>query len=488
MMASRRLAGRIMAGYRQALERFLPPAIAADREARNRALMFLISHAVGPVLGNTVPFALYAFDPTPGFQIAILAVSISLFWLFPFLLRGGVPYGMLVMLSVVNLNFCILWSCYHYGGVASPTLPWVLVIPILSLFYIGGDRRLQPHLLAITAVSFVIFMLAYTLHPPAPTDMPEAARQGLGAISTVATLAYVATMAIYYARIFDAGVDLEVEIKRRQLIADELRRAVIAADRSGAAKSEFLARMSHEIRAPLNAIIGYGELLQEEADETGDGLLGADVGRILDAGHYLLRLVDMILDLSKLEAGRMKFDVQPNSLRSLLETAVTKCRSAAEANAVQVGFEVSAASDAVEVDGKRVVQVIAGMIENAVRHSAGGLVTLTVSEGIARGIRVFSVVVRDTGTGIAPSLLPSLFKTFSASCEASAGRYGGTGLSLTVFSRLCQEMGGSLTAESLPGEGATFTMTLPRFGLQDASPLRGKSSLGPHASLLTTAA
>ena len=121
-------------------------------------------------------------------------------------------------------------------------------------------------------------------------------------------------MAIYYARIFDAGIALETEVRRRRETTDELRQAVAKADRAGAAKAEFLARMSHELRTPLNAVIGYSQMLKEDATGEADAMMREDVERIHDAGQYLLRLVNMILDLSKLEAGRMKFDQRSHSL------------------------------------------------------------------------------------------------------------------------------------------------------------------------------
>ena len=110
--------------YLRLIEYFIPPAVRADREASNQARMFLISHSMGPILGNAVPLAVLLFNPTPRLDAVVLAFFITMFWVFPFLLRWGVRYEALVLTSVVNLNFCILWSCYFFGGVSSPTLPW----------------------------------------------------------------------------------------------------------------------------------------------------------------------------------------------------------------------------------------------------------------------------------------------------------------------------------------------------------------------------
>ena len=253
----------LAARYQRLIDYFVPKSMLHDREASNQARMFLISHTMGPVLGNSVPIALYFVDPTPGLNILVLALSITAFWIFPFLLRRGVNYDKLVIASVANLNFCIFWSCYFNDGVLSPTLPWVLIIPILSFFYIGGNTRLQASLMGIFAGSFALFLVLYYSTNPPSNDIPTIALIILGVVSTVAALCYVATMAIYYARIFDAGVELENEVRQRRRATDELRAAVVAADRISLHKAEFLARMSHELRTPLNAVIGYSRLIHE---------------------------------------------------------------------------------------------------------------------------------------------------------------------------------------------------------------------------------
>src|ERR1700754_1013273 len=134
---------RLGSRYLQLIEYFIPAHMRGDREAENQARMFLISHSLGPILGNAVPLAVLIFNATFRIDAIVLIVGITAFWVFPFLLKRGFNYERLVLTSVVDLNFCILWSCYFYGGVSSPTLPWLLIIPILSLFYMGGGRKVQ---------------------------------------------------------------------------------------------------------------------------------------------------------------------------------------------------------------------------------------------------------------------------------------------------------------------------------------------------------
>lgn len=452
---------RLSALWQETIEYFVPDEMARDRDLHNRARMFLISHLYGPLLGNTVPLALYIFDPTPGWDIPVLTASICLFWIFPFLLRWGWSYDRLVLLSVINLNFAILFSCYHNDGVASPTLTWVLIIPILSLFYVGGETQLQPRLLAITATSFITFFLAFHIHPPEPNDIPDAAMVGLGTVSNIATLCYIAMMAIYYARVFDAGVDLEIEVRRRRQMADELRQAIMTAHRVGSAKAEFLARMSHEIRTPLNAIIGYGEILKEEAEENKNDLLRKDINRILDAAQYLVRLINMILDLAKIDAGRMVFEIKQHDLRTIIGEAVAEQQDAIVANGNRVAVEVEPGLGSVEVDRHRLAQILGCVLENAARHTRDGMITVTaITQAPSTGF--FSVAVTDAGSGIDAEALASLFETFATTRSAADGRYGGTGLSLTVCSRLCRAMGGDIAVRSTPGKGSTFTISLPR--------------------------
>jgi signal transduction histidine kinase len=455
-----RLAGA-GAWYLRRVEYFIPPAMRADREASNQAKMFLISHSMGPILGNAVPLAVLVFNPTPRLDAVILAVAITMFWVFPFLLRWGVKYEVLVLTSVVNLNFCILWSCYFYGGVSSPTLPWLLTIPILSLFYIGGEKRLQPHLLAISAGSFAIFLAVYNAFPPPPIDMPPTATHGLGIVSTTAALCYVATMAIYYARIFDAGVELEKEVRRRRAIMDQLREAVAAADRDGSAKAEFLTRMSHELRNPLNAVIGYSQILREETAEDGQTVMLEDVDRIHEAGQYLLRLVNMILDLAKLEAGRMQFDLKAHPMGELVEQAIAAKGRIIELNGNAVVLDLDPALPEIQVDRVRFAQVLEAIVENAAQHTQQGTLTIRSRERAFGDATGFSIAVIDTGAGIDPVVLPTLFETFTASRDASNGRYGGTGLNLTVTHHLCKAMGGTIEVESTLGQGSCFTIVLP---------------------------
>ncbi|WP_439572142.1 sensor histidine kinase [Phreatobacter sp.] len=452
------LAGR----YQRLIDYFVPHSIRSDRAASNQARMFLISHTMGPILGNSVPIALYIFDPTPSWDILVLSASITAFWIFPFLLKRNYDYNSLVIVSVANLNFCIFWSCYFNGGVLSPTLPWVLLIPILSFFYIGGNASLQRPLMAIFAGSFLLFLLSfYGTNPPA-NDTPELALVALGTVSTVAALCYVATMAIYYARIFDAGVELENEVRRRRLATDQLRAAIVAADEAGIHKAEFLARMSHELRTPLNAVIGYSQILRDDALEANDLRMREDVERIHEAGQYLLRLINIILDLSKIEAGRMQFTVKPHVLADVLNDVVSKSLPAFVAGRNTLELEVDAAAATVETDGSRLAQILGAVLDNIPMHAPGCRAELRCRLLTTRSPDdAIELTIRDSGPGIDQGRLATLFESLADKRDAAASKYGGTGLSLTIMSRQAAAMGCSLAACNATGGGALFTLVIP---------------------------
>ncbi len=454
---------KIAAGYQRLIDYFVPDAIRDDREASNQARMFLISHTMGPILGNSIPLALLLIDPTPGLDIPVTILSVTAFWIFPFLLRRGWDYNGLVITSVLNLNFCIFWTCYFSGGVLSPMLPWVLLIPILSFFYIGGNARLQGTLMSIFAGAFALFLVLYYTTNPPPNDVPEVALVALGVVSTVAALCYVGTMAIYYARIFDAGVELENEVRRRRQATDKLRAAIVAADEAGVHKAEFLARMSHELRTPLNAVIGYSQLLKEDAVESEDRQMREDVDRIHDAGQYLMRLINIVLDLSKIEAGRMQFTVEDHNLLEILHEATSRVRQAMRDAGNTLELFVETSDSDISTDSQRLLQILGAVLDNIPLHAPGAHVEVHCrGADIAAPGDGYAISVRDDGNGIPPEQLPTLFESLVDQRDAGASKYGGTGLSLTITHKLARAMGCDITVESAPGEGTCFTIVIPR--------------------------
>jgi signal transduction histidine kinase len=467
---------------------FIPPELAAQRETRQQARMFLISHLCGPFLGNVVPGALYFLDPTPGYPVTVLGISITAFWIFPFLLRAFGHYNLMAFISVQNLIFCILWSCYWYGGVTSPTLPWVLSIPLLTFFYIGANPKLRMLALAQFAVNFVAFAAIYRFLPPSVDDTPIAGLQGLGIVSTLAASGYVSMMALYYARILASGAELEEEMRGHMATATELRRATAEAERAGVAKAEFVASMSHELRTPLNAVIGYSQMLLEDAADDPNDSSAEDLHKIHSAGQHLLHLVNEVLDLSKIEAGKMELAPEELAVGDFLASLAERHRAACAAKGLAFDLRIEGKAGEVRWDGQRVGQALDQVIGNAVKFTKTGSVTVAVSrQGAGSAARV-TVEVTDTGIGIPADMLPQLFESFTVAHDSSASKYGDTGLGLALSLALCRLMGGDIRAKSKVGAGSTFTVTLPVVAVEAVRPRRPRRSRATEDAALSSAA
>jgi signal transduction histidine kinase len=452
---------KILAALDRLVSYFIPPEVAADRDARNRAHVFLVSHILGPFIGNVVPIALYVLDPVPGYQVAVLAISITAFWIFPFLLRAGAPYNPLALVSIQNLIFCILWSCYFYGGVTSPTLPWVLVIPLLAFFYLGSSKSLRLIVMVMFTANLAIFSSFYLFGYPIKNDLPVAAMQGLGLVSTVAASLYVAMMALYYAKILASQTELESEMRQHMATASALRLATEEAERAGAAKAEFLAKMSHELRTPLNAVIGYSQILLEHAEDEGDSESIADLNKIHSAGQHLLKLVNEVLDLSKIEAGKMELDLEETNLAALLIEIVEAVRPAARKNGNEIFCTIAPNLGTALCDAGKFRNMAGQLLDNAVKFTHNGKVEVVAERQRDGSCDDLVIHVIDTGIGIAADQITNLFEKFTVADDSSTSKYGGTGLGLALSQKLCKLMGGEVFVESELGKGSRFTVRLP---------------------------
>jgi signal transduction histidine kinase len=230
-----------------------------------------------------------------------------------------------------------------------------------------------------------------------------------------------------------------------------------AAEDASTAKSQFMANMSHELRTPLNAVIGYSEILEEDlvADGRSDG--AADAARIRKAARHLLGLINEVLDLSKIEAGRMEVVSAPCNVLQVLADAVEQTRPLAEANGNRLSLAAPAALDPAFTDGGKLAQCLLNLLSNAAKFTANG--TIHVSLKVEGGAMTF--VVADSGCGIAPADAKRLFQPFTQVDESLTRRTGGTGLGLVITRRLAGLMGGDVTFESTPGVGSVFSLRLP---------------------------
>jgi signal transduction histidine kinase/CheY-like chemotaxis protein len=267
------------------------------------------------------------------------------------------------------------------------------------------------------------------------------------------------------ARVRAVNETLEHRVQERTLALGKANDALeLARDQALAAnraKSAFLAQMSHELRTPLNAIIGYSELLQEEAGAAGHAEYLPDLRKIVEAGRHLLTLINDVLDLSKLEAGKMELCLETFEVGPLVAGVVDTVRPLADKNGNALEVRCPEQAGLMRADPTRVRQVLFNLLSNACKFTSRGQVVLEVERRAAPDADGVTFRVRDTGRGIKPEELKRIFQPFEQGDAATTRQYGGTGLGLSISRRLCQMMGGEIDVESRWGEGSTFTVRLP---------------------------
>ncbi|MGO8918495.1 MAG: ATP-binding protein [Stellaceae bacterium] len=443
------------------LDRFIPPALRADRETYRRARIFLVSHFFGPFLGHTITIYLFWLDPHPGYGLGVLASAITVYWAFPFLLKCTGALTALALISVANLVFMILWGCYHYGGVSSPFFGWLVVVPLLAFLYLDSlVPRLTVMGMITAGIAFFYFFFA-TAHS-FPEHVPLSALSGIGIVSITSAAIYVSMMALYYATMVASHSELEHEVRNHRATALKLSEAKEEAENADRAKSEFLAKMSHELRTPLNAVIGYSEMLLEDFDISGGDEQGReDLARINSSGKHLLEVISDVLDISKIEAGKMELLKEHFDLDGLVDELVAIAQPLCARNGNRLVVHRADSLGQATGDVTKLRKAALNLLSNAAKFTKEGRVSMGVVRESGQGGDWLRISVRDTGIGIARENLGKLFQNFSQAEAGISTKYGGTGLGLALTQKLCRLMGGDVTVESELGQGSCFTMRLP---------------------------
>ncbi len=262
------------------------------------------------------------------------------------------------------------------------------------------------------------------------------------------------------------------DITQQRLAQDELERRVaertaelaVARDHALEAsrtKSAFLANMSHELRTPLNAIIGYSELLEEDAETQNDQKFVDDLYKIRKAGNHLLNLVSMVLDLSKVEAGKMELHVDTFDIEHTVSDIVDTFYPIANKNNNSLVVKCPKSIGSMTSDSTKVRQALMNLLSNACKFTHDGEIELKVKRETLDGKDRVIFTVSDTGIGMTLDQQQKLFSDFTQADSATSIKYGGTGLGLSISRRFCQLLGGDILVDSVPKEGSIFTITLP---------------------------
>jgi len=265
----------------------------------------------------------------------------------------------------------------------------------------------------------------------------------------------------------DAGAIALLRDITEQRLADGLRVDRDAAEAANRAKSAFLATMSHELRTPLNAVIGYSEMLAEDASAAGATQMVDDLRRIAQAGHHLTSIVSAVLDIAKIEAGRMSVHIENVDVSDLVDRALDAIAPQAERSGNVLSCVLEPGLTTIETDPEKLLQILINLLGNASKFTHGGRVSIVVRREPDRAV----FEVSDTGIGIASDQLGRLFEDFVQIDDSITRRYGGTGLGLAICRRLSVLLGGTVAAESTLGVGSMFTLRLPIRPASPAQPL-----------------
>ncbi|MDT8382931.1 MAG: ATP-binding protein [Gammaproteobacteria bacterium] len=250
-------------------------------------------------------------------------------------------------------------------------------------------------------------------------------------------------------------------LEREHAAAQHALQAKLDAEAVSKEKSQFLANMSHELRTPLNAIIGYSEMLYEEVGASGNAEMAGDLVRIVSSGRHLLSLISDVLDLSKIEAGKMQLYLDGYGLRQLVDDVVVNVKPMIAANGNTLSVECDSDIGSIYADIPKLKQALINLMGNAAKFTHAGNISLSVERVAGAGVEWIVFRVADTGIGISDEQKNILFKAFTQADESTTREYGGTGLGLTISRSVCRLMGGDITVESQQGKGSTFTIKVP---------------------------
>jgi signal transduction histidine kinase/CheY-like chemotaxis protein len=317
--------------------------------------------------------------------------------------------------------------------VQTPDLKDAAPSPVLSILLRAGYRAVL--IVPLLGPEGLIGMLV--VRRKAPGEFPQ------HSVDLLQTFAAQSVLAIQNANLFT-----EVEEKSRQL------------EMASQHKSQFVASMSHELRTPLNAIIGLTEMMVSNAPRFGTEKAAEPLRRVHRAGTHLLGLINQVLDLSKIEAGKLELSPETVNLAPLLEDVIGTARQLAEQNKNRLVLDAQENLGQLTVDAMRLRQILLNLLSNACKFTKQGEVALHVKR-VVDGRNWIEIAVADTGIGMTPEQQAKLFEEFTQADSSTARQYGGTGLGLAITRKLARMMGGDVTVTSEPGKGSVFTVRLP---------------------------
>lgn len=376
-------------------------------------------------------------------------------------------YGLLFILGCAA-TITVFAAMTIWVGVAggAPGRVFSVLMATSSLVSVMMFLYHAPVFMMITAVpcTACLAVVPFVPYHAGPAGQIEGA---LGvACGVVAFLVYAGRAAINSGKMFAGLEAANTAAKERQAVA-EARQA--EAEEANRVKSEFLTTMTHELRTPLNAVIGYSEIIGEDMEAEGHKDLAQDAARITGAARHLLGLIDQILQLTTIDAGKSALELDEVDVRHLLEAAVASVSAAAKTNNNRLATRIAPDVTVAHTDGEKLGICVAHLLANAVKFTSNGLVAVSAERENADGREWLRIAVSDTGIGMTEEQIAKAFQPFTQIDGSQTRAQGGMGLGLSITSRTAGVLGGEVAAVSEPGTGSTFTLRVPmRFEMKMA--------------------
>ncbi len=467
-----------------------------------------VTISVGPQwLQRAVHWLLDIQHPDPhvrrrGQSLVLLMVAFAVLVIF-----FGFPITFLQPRSLWLLNggICLSFGAFYTIGALTTRHGWVmqtgLFISLLFAIMISISATQNPFHLTGWYISLSIMIASYAIRPSAiwlvfvvaaallfvakyvsnGVILADAADSSIFSILFFITIVTATNfLHMFWTEIiFGQRLKSEESLRRATIEAQEARdqaerarrlaeEAQERAERANRAKSTFLANMSHELRTPLNAIIGYSEMLIEEYGED-DESMAQDLDRIQGAGKHLLALINNILDLSKIEAGKMGIQSEDFRIEQMTREVGGTILPLIQQNKNALKLDIAPSLGAMHSDRTKIRQILLNLLSNASKFTEDGAITLHVRDGSWQGRDAIIFEVRDTGIGMSEEAQGRVFREFEQADNSTTRKHGGTGLGLAVCQRLCELLGGHIGLKSVEGHGSTFTVTLPRTTLYQSA-------------------